>query len=577
MTKRETTAAGRLAALALALALASVGPAIAQAASGDSISIPPAAEQAAQAITRDTLRAPIRFLADDLLEGRGPASRGDQLARLYLATSLESMGYARRPRRRLPAALRHRRHRRASSPDLGLPAGRPHGLPRRLRRLGRRQRRAADRGGPRRRRARLRRLRHPGPRVRLGRLQGRGPARQGPGHAQQRPRLGPEPRSQGDGPRSTTAAGPTSTRAPRARAPPGRSSSTRPRRPAIRWQVVQTSWSGQQFSSPPGASRASRWTAWVTEDAASKLAGLAGKDLDELSSGAQRGLPARAAGDHHVAAPDQQGRRGRRRPMSAACCAGSDPALADQVVVYTAHHDHLGVGDRSRPATASTTAPATTPPASRQVLAIARAYTRLPERAAAVDPGPLRRRRGTGPPGLGSTSPTHPTSCLRGRSQPTSTTTAANIWGETRDLTFIGLGKSSASTTSSRQSPRDQGAGVAATSSPTAASSTAPTSSTSPRSACRRSTSTPAPTSSAVRRAGASSRSSDYEATQLPPAERRARRRLELRRHDPGRALRLLGRLVVADKPQLPTWNPGDEFEAAREKALAEVAQGAGR
>ena len=34
------------------------------------------------------MQAPIRYLADDLLEGRGPASRGDKLAQLYLATQL---------------------------------------------------------------------------------------------------------------------------------------------------------------------------------------------------------------------------------------------------------------------------------------------------------------------------------------------------------------------------------------------------------------------------------------------------------------------------------------------------------
>src|SRR5262249_46570643 len=44
-------------------------------------------------ITQDSLEAPIRYLADDLLEGRGPASRGDSLSRLYLANELRSLGY----------------------------------------------------------------------------------------------------------------------------------------------------------------------------------------------------------------------------------------------------------------------------------------------------------------------------------------------------------------------------------------------------------------------------------------------------------------------------------------------------
>ncbi len=56
--------------------------------------ITPAVEQAAKTyITRSALEAPIRFLASDGLEGRGPATRGDQLARLYLATELEGLGF----------------------------------------------------------------------------------------------------------------------------------------------------------------------------------------------------------------------------------------------------------------------------------------------------------------------------------------------------------------------------------------------------------------------------------------------------------------------------------------------------
>ena len=71
---------------ALALGLASL-------AGAQSAPVPPAVEQAAHGyITRAALEAPIRFLSSDLLEGRGPATRADQLARLYLQTRLEGMG-----------------------------------------------------------------------------------------------------------------------------------------------------------------------------------------------------------------------------------------------------------------------------------------------------------------------------------------------------------------------------------------------------------------------------------------------------------------------------------------------------
>ncbi|MGH8262851.1 MAG: M28 family peptidase, partial [Steroidobacteraceae bacterium] len=76
--------------VALFLALAS-----ASALTAESAPVPAQVVSVAQAeITKPVLEAPIRYLADDLLEGRGPATRGDQLARLYLATQLEMLGYA---------------------------------------------------------------------------------------------------------------------------------------------------------------------------------------------------------------------------------------------------------------------------------------------------------------------------------------------------------------------------------------------------------------------------------------------------------------------------------------------------
>jgi len=64
------------------------------AARAESAAVPEAVRQAANTyITRPTLEAPIRFLSSDLLEGRGPGTRGDELARLYLQTQLEGLGY----------------------------------------------------------------------------------------------------------------------------------------------------------------------------------------------------------------------------------------------------------------------------------------------------------------------------------------------------------------------------------------------------------------------------------------------------------------------------------------------------
>ena len=48
--------------------------------------IPAAAQQAAASIDSEKIRAHVRFLADDLLEGRGPGTRGGDIAAQYIAT-----------------------------------------------------------------------------------------------------------------------------------------------------------------------------------------------------------------------------------------------------------------------------------------------------------------------------------------------------------------------------------------------------------------------------------------------------------------------------------------------------------
>src|SRR6187549_1699826 len=56
--------------------------------------VPESVQAVAKAqITAGALESHIRFLASDALEGRGPATRGDELARLYLASELQSLGY----------------------------------------------------------------------------------------------------------------------------------------------------------------------------------------------------------------------------------------------------------------------------------------------------------------------------------------------------------------------------------------------------------------------------------------------------------------------------------------------------
>src|ERR1700756_4007096 len=51
-----------------------------------------AADEASASIRPEAIRADMRFLADDLLEGRGTGTRGHELAAKYMAARFEQMG-----------------------------------------------------------------------------------------------------------------------------------------------------------------------------------------------------------------------------------------------------------------------------------------------------------------------------------------------------------------------------------------------------------------------------------------------------------------------------------------------------
>src|SRR5438309_2266556 len=53
---------------------------------------PPAVQAAEKSIDAEKIRAHVRFLADDLLEGRGPGVRGGDLAAQYIATQFALSG-----------------------------------------------------------------------------------------------------------------------------------------------------------------------------------------------------------------------------------------------------------------------------------------------------------------------------------------------------------------------------------------------------------------------------------------------------------------------------------------------------
>ena len=111
------------------------------------------------------------------------------------------------------------------------------------------------------------------------------------------------------------------------------------------WDVVRNSWGRESpfVKLAPGAP-ALALQGWITREAGEKLVALAGKSVDELL----------AASDKPDFRPIDLGIRIRGSLPSkvrdlatrnvAAIVPGSDPKLKDEVVIFSAHWDHLGIG-----------------------------------------------------------------------------------------------------------------------------------------------------------------------------------------------------------------------------------------
>jgi Zn-dependent M28 family amino/carboxypeptidase len=110
------------------------------------------------------------------------------------------------------------------------------------------------------------------------------------------------------------------------------------------WNVVRNSWSGMRFDLAPEANApALKLKSWVTEATARKIAQLGGKDLDQLrQSAASRSFtpsPLNVKVDMTLRTQSQR----LTSPNVVAIYRGNDPTLKNEYVVYSAHWDHLGV------------------------------------------------------------------------------------------------------------------------------------------------------------------------------------------------------------------------------------------
>jgi Zn-dependent M28 family amino/carboxypeptidase len=334
------------------------------------------------------------------------------------------------------------------------------------------------------------------------------------------------------------------------------------------FQVVQSSFTGPQFELPAGDEPRIQVKGWVTEEAAAKIVALTSENLRGLVEAAKsrdfRPVPLGIQTSITLTNRLTQTTSGN----VVGILEGSDPELRDEVVIYSAHHDHLGTGPPhpSDPTDLIYNGARDNASGTGMLLAIGKAFAALEPRSrrsvmlafvGAEEQGLLGSQYFATQP---TVSPAKMAANLNFDS--------GNIWGETSDITFVGFGKSSLDSVAET---------VAAYQNRIVKPDQFPDRGHFYRSDQFNFAKIGVPamyldpgTEFIGRPAGwGVARIEEYEATNY---------------HQPGDELTddwnfdgmirdaqfgFLAGLIVANADAMPTWNPGDEFEAARQKALA--------
>lgn len=207
------------------------------------------------------------------------------------------------------------------------------------------------------------------------------------------------------------------------------------------YQVLQTSNVGPQMELPVGDEVRSQFKSFMTEDAVKELVAAAGMDLDELREAAYNsdfeavplGITTSIALDVEIASVTTANILG--------VIPGSDPELKDEYVVYTAHHDHLGIGPANAEGDTIYNGAMDNASGVGQILAMAKAFKALPA-------GPRRSMLfllvGAEEQGLlGSKWFAANPTVSPGKMAANLNYDGGNLHGPTKDIIYVGFGKTS--------------------------------------------------------------------------------------------------------------------------------------
>jgi Zn-dependent M28 family amino/carboxypeptidase len=206
------------------------------------------------------------------------------------------------------------------------------------------------------------------------------------------------------------------------------------------WGVVRASNIGEQFELKAGDEPRTLFNGWLSWDGSRALAALGGHDLEALIEAARSRDFEPVALGVTSSLELSVGITAKSTANVAGLLKGSEPGLADEMLVLSAHHDHFGIGEPDETGDTIYNGALDNGVAIAQTLAVAGAFARLPEgpRRSILVLFPAVEEQGI----LGSryfmdSGVVHP-----GRLVANINFELGNVWGPTRDVIVYGLGKS---------------------------------------------------------------------------------------------------------------------------------------
>ncbi|MDG1875622.1 MAG: M28 family peptidase [Mariniblastus sp.] len=209
------------------------------------------------------------------------------------------------------------------------------------------------------------------------------------------------------------------------------------------YQVVQTSWTGEQMALGGPQSGRLPMEGWLTNEAGTQLMKAAGKDLEGLKKAAESKdfRPISLGATLSVSMKCRV--RERTSGNVLGLLRGSDPELSKQWIVYTAHHDHIGMAEKRDEKTDNIYNGAVDNASGvGSMLAIARAMSNLPKserpKRSILFASVAAEEQGL----LGSDYLAQNPPIPAGRLAAVINIDGINILGKTKDIAVIGRGKS---------------------------------------------------------------------------------------------------------------------------------------